>query len=100
MSGPFLTPRKIWVLVPILYGLFSLWYFNWSGPITASEIEAYMAAFHNAEGNKHTDAESFRTFLEQDDGDEFVMLNLVELHDGALDHPVSGEPVNASEVIG
>ena len=59
-----------------------------------------MAAFHNAEGTSHTDARSFRAFLEQDDGDEFVMLNLVELHDGAVDHPVSGEPVNASEVIG
>ena len=91
---------KIWLLVSILYGLFSLWYFNWSGPIAASEIDYYMASFENAEGNEHTDAQTFRTFLEQDDGDEFVMLNLVQLHDGEVDHPVSGERAPASEVIG
>jgi hypothetical protein len=91
---------KIWILVLILYALFSLWYFNWSGPITASEIESYMAAFHNAEGNKHTDAQIFRTFIEQDDGDEFVMLNLVQLHDGDVVHPVSGGPVKPSQLIG
>jgi len=91
---------KIWVLVAVLYGVFSLWYFNWSGPIAASEIESYMAAFHNAEGNEHTDAQTFRSFLEQDDGDEFVMLNLVQLHAGDVVHPLSGEPKNPSEVLG
>lgn len=91
---------KIWLLVPIFYGLFSLWYFNWNGPISASEIEAYMAAFDKAEGNKHTDAQTFRAFLEQDDGDEFVMLNLVQLHEGNLNHPGSGAPVGASELLG
>lgn len=91
---------KIWSVVAILYGVFSLWYFNWSGPITASEVESYMTAFHNAEGNQHTDAEVFRTFLEQDDGNEFVMLNLVQLHDGDVVHPVSDERVNPSELLG
>ncbi len=91
---------KIWLLLPILYGLFSLWYFNWSDPITASEIDTYMAAFDKAEGNKHTSAQTFRTFLEQDDGDEFVMLNLVQLREGNLNHPVSGVPVSASELLG
>jgi len=90
---------KIWIVVPIVYGFFSLWYFNWGGPITASEIDSFMADFDKAEGSKHTDAQTFRTFLEQDDGGEFVMLNLVELHGDEVDHPVSGEPVNASHVI-
>lgn len=94
------TAMKIWILVPILYGLFSLWYFNWSGPITAAEIDSFMSAFDNAEGNQHTDAQTFRTFLEQDDGDEFVMLNLVQLHDGDVVHPVSGGRVNPSQLIG
>ena len=100
MSGIFSGVWKIWIFVAVLYGVFSLWYFNWAGPITSSEIESYMTAFQNAEGNQHTDAQIFRAFLEQDDGDEFVMLNLVQLHDGDVTHPVSGEGVNPSELLG
>lgn len=91
---------KIWILVAVLYGLFSLWYFNWSGPLTASEIDAYMAAFNRAEGNQHTEAKTFRRFLEQDDGKEFVMLNLVQLHEGRVKHPESGESMGASKLLG
>ena len=29
---------KIWISVPALYAVFSLWYFNWQGPITQPEI--------------------------------------------------------------
>ena len=47
---------KIWIFVPILYALFSLWYFNWRGPITPEEIESFMTAFDELERNKHTDA--------------------------------------------
>jgi len=90
---------KIWIMVAIVYGLFSLWYFNWSGPIAASEIESYMAAFHSAEGNQHTEAQTFRAFLEQDDGNEFAMLNLVQLQDGEVVHPLTGEPTSSSEVL-
>ena len=91
---------KIWVLVPIIYGLFSLWYFNWSGPINASEVEVFMEAFGKVEGSEHTDAEVFRRFLEEDDGEEFVMLNLVELHQGDVAHPLSGEAMSASNLVG
>jgi hypothetical protein len=44
---------KIWILVPILYGVFSLWYFNLNGPVTADEIEKFMEAFNKAEGIQH-----------------------------------------------
>ena len=91
---------KIWIFVPILYGLYSLWYFNWSPPISSSEIETLMVAFNKAEGRQHTDAEVFRRFLEQDDGGEFVMLNLVEIHEGDVAHPISGEAMSASDLVG
>jgi len=96
----FASVWKIWVSVVLLYGLFALWYFNWSGPITPAEIEGYMTAFANVEGSQHTDAQTFRKFLEDDDGQEFVMLNLVELHHGNLEHPVSGEPIQAADLLG
>lgn len=90
---------KIWLLVPVIYACFSLWYFNWRGPIPAVEVEKYMQVFNSAEGSQHTDETVFRRFLEEDDGGEFVMANLVELHQGDVSHPVSGEKMSASRLI-
>ena len=90
---------KIWLLVPVLYGLFALWYFNWRGPITPTEIEHFMSSFKNMEGSRHTDAEVFQKFLEQDDGGEFVMLNQVQLHTGKIPHPQTGELEHPSNVL-
>ena len=43
---------KIWMLVPIVYGLFSLWYFNWKGPLTTNEIDRLMAR-HSSNANHY-----------------------------------------------
>lgn len=79
---------KIWILVPVLYGIFRLWYFNWRAPLSADEIERYMQAFNASDDSRNTDAAVFRKFLEDDDGKEVVMANLVELHKGDVSHPV------------
>ncbi len=91
---------KIWILVPVLYGLFLLWYFNWKGPLTPDEVEVFMASFEQFEGSEHTDAAKFRKFLENDDGGEFVMLNQVHLHSGEVAHPLTGEAMSPSDLIG
>lgn len=85
------STRSIWI--------FSLWYFNWSGPITAGEVDEFMEVFNNAEGSQHTDAEVFRKLLEQDDGGEFLMLNLVQLHDSDVAHPITGEQMPAMRLL-
>ena len=89
----------IWIFVPVLYGVFSLWYFNWQGPLSTEEIDRIMATFTELEGSKQTDAAVFRKFLEADDGGEFVMLNQVHLHDGKVAHPLTGKPTNASDIL-
>ena len=91
---------KIWVWVPVLYAVFSAWYFNWQGPLGVDEVTKLMLDFDKLEGSKHTDAATFRKFLEEDDGGEFVMLNLVQLHAGEIAHPLTGEAMSASDLIG
>ncbi len=90
---------KIWLLIPVLYGVFLFWYYSWSGPIAPEEVDGFMAAFEVTEGSQHTDGEVFRRFLQEDDGGEFVMLNLVQLHEGEIAHPVSGEKMSASNLL-
>ena len=90
----------IWILVPIIYGLFCLWYFNWRGPVTKDEINTYVDGFAELEANKHTETAVIRKFLEDDDGKEFVMLNLIQLHEGRAPHPVTGEQRKPRELLG
>lgn len=91
---------KIWIVVPMLYGVFAIWYFNWQGPLTPVEIDRLMASFDEVEGSKHTDAATFRKFLEDDDGSEFVMLNQVQVHNGEVAHPLTGKAMSASNLLG
>lgn len=90
---------QIWILVPVLYGLFTLWYFNWGGPIRSEEVDKFLKFFSAIEGSKYTDAEVFRKFLEEDDGKEFVMANFVRLRSGDVAHPVSGEMMTSETLI-
>ena len=84
---------KIWICVPIAYGLFSLWYFNWQGPITQPEVEHFMAQFAEQEGSRYTEEATFRRFLEQDDGSAFIMLNQVQIYEADISHPITGEMI-------
>ena len=90
---------KIWICVPIVYGFFSLWYFNWQGPLTQSEVEHFMVQFAKQEGSSHTDAATLRAFLEQDDGKEFIMLNQVQIYEDDIAHPISGEMVPGRKLL-
>ncbi len=90
----------IWMLVPIVYGLFCLWYFNWKGPVSQDEIDEFVDKFAELETNKHTEPNVIRSFLEEDDGKEFVMLNLIQLHEGKVSDPVTGEQRKPRELLG
>jgi hypothetical protein len=79
----------------LLYAAFRLWYDNWRGPLTPAEVERVMAAMTARAATDHASAnnpelrDTFRKFLETDDGREFVMLNLVKVAAQAPD-PVTG----------
>ena len=66
---------KIWVWVPLLYGLFSLWYFNWQGPLNEEEIEKVMQVFDGQQETANTSKALFRKFLEEDDGGEGELIS-------------------------
>lgn len=89
----------IWAGALLLYGVFSLWYDNWRGPLSAEEVERYMK---RAAQNSQIEPErlaSLREFLESDDGREFYMLNLIAAHREPVPMPGSGEKKPAREVL-
>lgn len=90
---------KIWISVPALYAVFSLWYFNWQGPITQPEIERFVASFETRADGQHTSVETLRRFFEEDDGRGFVMLNQVQVYEKPVAHPITGELMDGRTLL-
>ena len=68
----------LWAGPAVLWLAFCFWYTNTSGAITEAEREAFLTA---AAQDGMTDAElaSIERFMAEDDGGQFLMVNLLEL---------------------
>ncbi len=91
---------SIWAAALVLYGAFWLWYVGIPQPLGTAEIEAHMKIV--SESGLTSDPERLarlRAFLEQDDGGEFFMLNLVRVQPGPVIEPVTGKSRTAREVL-
>lgn len=89
----------VWIAALVAYGLFLAWYENWGGPLKPAEIDRLMSRMEGTPGGAHNDLDIIRRFLEQDDGREFVMVNLVKVNKGDVPHPVSGAPTPGRELM-
>lgn len=94
-----MSPIAIWSAAAVLYGAFRLWYDGFRRPLTRDEVDAYVAQMHERGSSEVNDPELMRTFLENDDGREFVMLNLVRLHPTDVPHPETGAPVRPRALL-
>lgn len=88
-----------WLAALALYGAFRLWYDNLRGPLSKTEIDAFMAEAARVKVTGHTDPAVVRAFLEADDGKEFVMSNLVRVHPGEVPHPATGAPTQGLALL-
>ena len=72
------TTTSLWVAAVSLYGLFWLWYVGIKGKLSPVEVEQYMKRFE-AIKPPESKLSNLRYFLENDDGREWFMINLLEL---------------------
>ena len=94
-----MTSMLIWGVATVLYILFLSRYYNWSGAIKAEEVEGIIQKLSASTGMQYTDVDTFRTFLEQDDGKEFIMQNFVKLRRGEVVHPSTGQPISPRKLL-
>ena len=89
----------IWLILFGLYGVFFGWYTSFEGPLTDAEIGDYMAKFENREPSLSPERLALvRKFMEEDTGDDFVMVNVIDIYDKPL--PIDGvEPGDSSEDV-
>jgi len=89
----------IWIVAAAVYLLFIGWYSNWRGKVRPDEIEAFLSRAKAHGADQHNDLGTLRAFLEQDDGREFFMLNLVKIAPGDIPDPDDGAPVSGRKVM-
>ena len=68
----------IWIIALSLYALFWLWYCGVKGRLSKHEVEIFISSFE-AKGLSERALLNIREFLEQDDGREFFMVNLLQI---------------------
>jgi len=89
----------VWPVVAVLYGCFLAYYQNWRGRLTGDEIDAFMATAQARGAGELNDLGTVRKFLEEDDGREFVMVNLVRVPDTEVCDPDTGATVPAEQML-
>ena len=71
---------KIWLGSVLLYALFVSWYTDFGGPLTETEIQAYIAKTENLDlGGDPSARGALLEFLRNDTGGQFLMFNAVDL---------------------
>lgn len=89
----------IWAIPAFLYAVFFFWYTSFGGPLTQEEVEHYVSVFEARGADAETLAR-MRAFLESDTGNDFLMINALDVK--ATPDPVEGVTADdtSDEVLG
>ncbi|MEE3087832.1 MAG: hypothetical protein VX342_08730 [Pseudomonadota bacterium] len=80
-----LSKEWTWLVIAAAYLAFFSWYTSFKGPLTPAEIEHYMTLSEQQDpGASAEDRARIRAFMEEDTGDDFVMINVIHLYDEPL----------------
>ena len=75
----------IWLVLIGLYAAFFSWYTSFGGPLTEAEIAYYIAEIESREpAPSPENIARLRTFMEEDTGDDFVMVNVIDMYEEPL----------------
>ncbi len=92
-------PAYIWGVAALVYVAFAAWYTNLRGPLTPGEVELYLGRMAES-GAKPADLARLRGFLEEDTGDDFIMVNAILMRERPLREEGVGPDESSQEVMG
>lgn len=87
------TRVLLWSIPAVVYLLFCYWYTDFSGPLTAKEIEYYAARLAENGASPERVAQ-IRRFMEADTGRQLIMVNVIEM--APSPRAVDGAPAGAT----
>ena len=68
----------LWFASALVYAVFCWWYTNTGGPLSDDEIEGFLDAMRANDSAPERIA-NLRRFMEEDDGGQFLMVNVIDL---------------------
>lgn len=91
--------RWIWVVLVGLYLAFFAWYTSFEGPLGDDEIEHYLGLLESRQPPPAPEGLAMmRRFMEEDTGDDFVMINVIDMYETPLQ--IEGvEPGESSDQV-
>ena len=93
-----LSPRGVWTILVLLYLAFFGWYTSFAGPLTSEEIDHYVEILAQRGGDPER-VERWRQFMEADTGDDFAMLNAIDMRDEPLAVEGVSPDASSAEVL-
>lgn len=88
----------LWLVPVVIYVVFSLWYTNLGGPLSSEEIDSFVAQLEQ-NGAPAARIASIRGFMEEDSGNQFIMINALDMRENPPDLPATGPDATASDLI-
>ena len=96
-----MTEAIIWGSAALIYLAFRRWYDGSGKPLTDDEIERFAQIMDEraARGLDKQDPEVIKKFMRDDDGKEFIMVNMVKLNPSPVKHPKTGQDMSVQAVL-
>ena len=73
----------LWLVIGLIYLAFFSWYTSFGGPLTSEEIDHYLSIMIEG-GADDEQLDRMRRFMEEDTGDDFVMINVIDMYETPL----------------
>ncbi len=87
-----------WAVLALVWLSFTGWYTSCGGPLTEDEIAHYMGVMEK-QGAPPERIAMMRAFLESDTGDDFVMVNVIDMNESPGDVPGMPAGASAQEIL-
>ncbi|XOV86845.1 MAG: hypothetical protein ACFHX7_17965 [Pseudomonadota bacterium] len=88
----------LWTTGLLCWAAFTFWYTNTGGPLTQEEISVYLSRM--GQGDDSERAKRLRSFLESDTGNQFIMVNIIDMAENPPDVPGAAPGESAQSLLG
>ena len=78
--------KWVWIVAIGLWGAFTFWYTDFGGPLSDAEIDEYLERL-DALDRLGPGRERLREFMQSDTGNQFLMINVIDLSEDPPDVP-------------
>ncbi|MGI9328119.1 MAG: DUF4148 domain-containing protein [Pseudomonadales bacterium] len=86
----------IWGIPGLVWLAFVIWYTDFGGPLTNAEVEQALAALERR-GMDPARFAQFEKFLREDSGNQFLMVNNIDMNENPPNMPGFGEDATAED---